>query len=100
MQENTLLRHLLELLSQGKGHFGDHEALKNGANGLENHDIEHTLYVLLDHVTDHVGIRHHLSHLVELDFLLKVACVLGAEVCLSLLHALLRQEIGMFANST
>ena len=80
MQENALLCHLFEFLSQREGHLGDDETLENGANGLENHDVEYALNVLLDHVADHVGIRHHLCHLVELDLLFEVAGVLCTKV--------------------
>lgn len=80
MQEDALLRHLLELLAKGEWHFGNDEALENGTDGLENHYIQHALNILLNHVTDHVWIRHHLCHLIKLNLLFKVARVFLAVV--------------------
>ena len=45
MQEDALLRHLLELLAKGEWHFGNDEALENGTDGLENHYIQHALNI-------------------------------------------------------
>lgn len=99
-QVDTLLSHLLELLPQGERHLCNDETLEYRANGLEDHDIQHTLNILLDHVADHVGICHHLRHLIELDFLLKVASVFCAKVRLALFDTLLGQEVGILSYSS
>jgi hypothetical protein len=95
----TLLCHLFELLAKRERHFSNDEALENGADRLENHYIQHALNILLNHVTNHIWIGHHLCHLIELYLLFKVTAIFLAEIRLSLLHAIFGKEVGMFSDT-
>jgi len=53
------LSHCLELLTKWEWHLSDNETTEDGANGLENGNIENTLNVLLDHVSHHIWVVHH-----------------------------------------
>ena len=99
MQEYTLLSHLLELLTKWEWHLCNDETLKDCANGLEDHYIQHALNILLNHITDHIWVGHHLGHLVELYLLFKVTSVFCTEVRLPLLHTLLWKIIGILSDT-
>ena len=73
--------------------------MEDGADGLEDHYIEHALNILFDHVADHVGIGHHLRHLIKLNLLFKIPSFFCAEVRFSLFDAMLRQKVGILSDT-
>ena len=85
-ESNSLLSHSSEFLAEWEWQLSNAKSAENGSDCLEHNHIYNTLNILLNHVTHHVWVLHHLSHLIKDHLLMEISALWGAKVGLSLLH--------------
>ena len=78
-ESDTLLSHGLELLTEWEWKLGNNETTEDGTDSREHEYVEHTLNIGFDHVSHHIWVLKH-CHLVEFNFLTKIACLGSAKV--------------------
>ena len=93
------MRDGFELLAERERKLRDDETLEDGADHLEETNVDDLMNIRLHHVAHHVRVLHHLSHLVKFNLLIQVALLLVNEPVLALLHTILGQVVGKAADA-